>query len=191
MKSMHAVLLLGLLGSPGVSQTTDRDLPTANQMLAEAETTASSEHKNVMLIFSASWCAACHVQQIFLADPTIRPIFDRYFVKLVVVHGERPNDTRHQDTPGVDQLLDSLHDTNTSLPLTVILSNSGKLIVDSVRPVYGRRDIRANIGFPDGPNGTDWFFEMLKRGAPSLTSSETQIIHNWFLEHGSNEHSKR
>jgi hypothetical protein len=186
MKGMHALLLLGLLGSPGLSQTSDRDTPTLSRMLTETEATASSQHKNVMLIFSASWCASCHLLQNFLADPTIRPILDRYFVKLVVIHGERPNDTRHEDTPGADQLLDSLHDTNTSLPLTVILTSSGKFIVDSVRPVYRHRDIRANIGYPDGTNGTEWFFEMLRQGAPSLTSNETQAIHNWLLQHSSN-----
>jgi len=159
-------------------------------MLTEAEATANRQHKNVMLIFSASWRGPCHLLQNFLADPTIRQIFDRYFVEVIVFHAERPNDTRHQDTPGADQLLDSLHDTNTSIPLTVIFSGSGKLIVDSVRPVYGRRDIRANIGYPDGPNGTEWFFEMLRRGAPSLTSSETQTIRNWLLQHQSNEHSE-
>jgi hypothetical protein len=190
MKSMHALLLLGLLGSPAVSQTSDRDAPTADHLLNETEATAYSQQKNVLLMFSASWCAPCHMLQSFLVDPTIRPIFDRHFVKLVVIHGERPNDTRHQDTPGADQLLDSLHDTDTRLPLTVILSSSGKLIADSVLPVYGRRDIRANIGFPGSPTGIDWFLEMLRRGAPSLTADESETIHNWLLQHSSYEHSE-
>ncbi len=190
MKSMHALLVLGLLGSPGISQTSDRVAPTADRLLSEAEATAYSQQKNVLLLFSASWCAPCHMLQSFLVDPTIRPIFDRYFVKLVVIHGERPNQARYQDTPGADQLLDSLHDTDTSIPLTVILNSNGKLIADSVLPVYGRRNIHANIGYPDSPTGIDWFLEMLRRGAPSLTANESETIHNWLLQHSSYERSE-
>jgi thioredoxin-related protein len=183
MKSMCALLVVALLASPGVSQTSDRDALTADRLLKEAEATAHSQQKNVLLMFSASWCGPCHMLQSFLVDPAIRPIFDRYFVRLVVIHGERPNDTRHQDTPGADQLLDSLHDTDTSLPLIVMLSSSGKLIVDSVRPVYGPRNIHANIGYPESPTGIDWFLEMLRQAAPSLTSNESLTIQNWLRQH--------
>lgn len=183
MKSMHALLVLGLLASPGVSQTSKHDSPAVDRLLKDTEAIASSQHKNILLIFNASWCGPCHRLESFLADPAMRPIFDRHFVKLVVDYGERSDDTRHQDTPGADELIDSLHDTDTGLPLIVMLSSSGKPIVDSVRPVYGRRNNHANIGYPYSPTGIDWFLEMLRRAAPSLTSNESETIQNWLLQH--------
>jgi thioredoxin-related protein len=183
MTSMCALLVLGLLASLGVGQTSDQDTQTADRLLRAAEATAHSQQKNVLLMFSASWCAPCHRLQSFLVDPAIRPIFDRYFVKLIVISGERPNDTRHQNTPGAEQLLDSLHDTDTNLPLIVMLSSSGKVIVDSVRPVYGPSNIHANIGYPESPSGIDWFLEMLRRAAPSLTSNESSTVQNWLRQH--------
>ena len=188
MKSMCFLIILGLLTIPGVSQTSERDVPSAAHLLMAAEATAGRQQKNVLLLFSASWCGPCHRLQSFLVDPAVRPIFDSHFVKLVVVHGERSNDTLHQDTPGADQLLDSLHDADTSLPLIVMLTSSGKVIADSVHPVYGRRDIRANVGYPDSPSGIDWFLEMLRRAAPSLTVNESAAIQNWLRQHSSYEH---
>ncbi|WP_184223788.1 thioredoxin family protein [Granulicella aggregans] len=153
-------------------------------MLTHAEATAKRQHKNVMLVFTASWCGPCHLLQNFLADPAIRPIFDRHFVKVTVFHAEH---VRRRDTPGADQMLDSLQDTDTSIPFIAMLGGNGKLIVDSVRPVYGRgRDIEYNIGFPYDPNSQVWFLEMLRRGAPSLTSSETQTIRKWLFQHKGN-----
>ena len=190
MRSTHILVVLGLLSIPGASQTSNRDMPFAQRLLRETEAAASSQQKNVLLIFSASWCVPCHVLQNFLSDPAIQPIFDRHFVRLVIVHGERLVDTLRQDTPGADQLLDSLHDTDTSLPLIVMLSSSGQLIVDSVRPVYGRRNIHANIGFPESPIGIDWFLEMLRRAAPSLTSNESKTIQSWLVEHSSYQRSE-
>ena len=183
MTSMCVLGVLGLLASLGAGQTSDRDTRTADCLLKAAEATARSQQKNVLLMFSASWCAPCHRLQSFLVDPTIRPIFDRYFVKLIVISGERPDDTRHQNTPGAEQLLESLHDTDTNLPLVVMLNSSGKVIVDSVRPVLGPRNLHANIGYPESPTGIDWFLEMLRRAAPSLTSNERSTIQKWLRQH--------
>jgi thiol-disulfide isomerase/thioredoxin len=187
---MFALLVVASIALPAVGQPSSRDVPTADSRLKAAEATAHIQQKNVLLLFGASWCSSCHRLQSFLADPVIAPIFDRYFVKLVVIHGEHPSDTRHQDTPGAEQLLDSLHDTNTTLPLMVVLSSNGKIIVDSVRPNYGPRNVYANIGYPEGRYSVEWFFEMLRRGAPSLTSTETETIGNWLRQHSDDNGAK-
>ncbi|RRA49338.1 thioredoxin family protein [Acidipila sp. EB88] len=187
MKSISTLLLLGLLAGPGISQTTDRGTPSADKILKDAEASARDQNKNVLLTISASWCGPCHLLQNFLADPAIRPIFDRYFVKVTMIHGEHPDDSRHQDTPGAGDLLDSLHDTGTSLPLMIMLNSSGKVIADSIHPVYGRRDVRANIGYPSSPVGMAWFMVMLSRAAPSLTSNEEATIQKWLHQHSGNE----
>lgn len=186
MRQLWALFVIGLLANGGHSQTRETEAPTtADHMLRAAEATASRQHKNVLVIFSASWCGPCHVLQLFLADPAVSPIFDKSFTKLILIHGERLYDNHHKDTPGADDLLDSLHDEGISLPAMVILNGDGKLLVDSVRPVYGPRNIHANIGFPEGPSGMEWFFEMLRQGAPTLTASEIATIRQVLLRYSS------
>ena len=183
MKTLAALLVVGLLNISGTGQTNTPDSPTASQLLKDAEATASSQHRNILLVFSASWCAPCHRLQSFLNDPVISPIFDRYFVKLIVDYGEHTDDKRCKDTQGADELIDALHERETGVPLIVMLNSSGKPIVDSILPVYGRRNNHANFGYPTSPTEIDWFLEMLRRAAPSLTPNESETIKNWLVQH--------
>jgi len=57
--------------------------------------------------------------------------------------------------------------------------------VDSVRPVYGPRNNHSNIGYPETPTTINWFLEMLRRAAPSLTPNERETIQDWLLQHSS------
>ncbi len=97
-----------------------------DHLLRDTETIASSQHKNVLLIFSASWCGSCHSLESFLADPVMRPLFDRNFVRLVLDDGEHSDDTRHHNTIGADHLRVSFHGTDAGLPFIVMLDRSGK-----------------------------------------------------------------
>ncbi len=102
------------------------DAQDADHLLRDTETIASSQHKNVLLIFSASWCGSCHSLESFLADPVMRPLFDRNFVRLVLDDGEHSDDTRHHNTIGADHLRVSFHGTDAGLPFIVMLDRSGK-----------------------------------------------------------------
>lgn len=113
----------------------------------------------------------------------MRPIFDRNFITLVLYDGERDADTRHHNTAGAYELRDAFHGREAGLPYFAMLDSNGGIIVDSVRPVYGRRNERANIGYPSGSYGREWFMEMMLRAAPSVTSNERKTIENWLLQH--------
>jgi thiol-disulfide isomerase/thioredoxin len=158
--------------------------PTADEILTQAKTQAKAEHKNILLTFSASWCGPCHMFEHFLADPAIQPIMDKAFVMERLDVGEHQGDTKHVDTPGAVKLRTSLAGENPGFPLIAMLDANGKQIVNSMRPEKGKAP--SNIGYPSAPFEVDWFMQMLKQAAPSLSPQDTATIYNWLHAHGEN-----
>ncbi len=158
--------------------------PTANQLLAQARTTAAAEHKNILLIFSASWCGPCHMFEHFLADPAIAPIMHKAFVIQTLDVGERPTDTKHHDTPGAVDLRASLGGATAGYPYLIMLSPTGHTLANSLRP-DPTAPAGGNIGYPAVPAEIDWFMQMLSKAAPNLTPQDTATIHAYLTAHGS------
>lgn len=156
---------------------------SADDMLKHSTELALREHKDVLVIFTASWCHPCHVFLSFLTDPAMRPIFDRSFVTLVLTDGERDGDVRHHDTPGAHDLRTTFHAREAGLPYFAMLDGNGRKIVDSVRPVYGRRNERANVGYPGAASGREWFMEMMRLAVPSLDAGDRKTIEAWLEQH--------
>ena len=73
---------------------------TADTLFAHAQAEAQKEHKNVLLVFSASWCGPCKLYERFLEDPQMKPITEKAFVVARIDVGESASDPRHADTPG-------------------------------------------------------------------------------------------
>ncbi len=55
----------------------------------------------------------------------------------------------------------------------------GNPIVNS----YRNGDTNANIGYPALPSEIDWYIEMLKRAAPSLSPDDLAATRNWLRKH--------
>ena len=156
-------------------------LPSTSEVLAQAKSQAAADHKNILLVFSASWCGPCHMFERFLEDPSIHPIIDKAFVVAHLDVGERPGDTRHANSPGAEKLMNILDDGHTGYPLIVMLDASGKPIVTSLRPTPKGPD---NVGYPDLRVEVDWFMQMLQQSAPNLSPQDTATIHAWLTAHG-------
>lgn len=148
---------------------------TADQIMAQAEAQASAGHKNILVVFSASWCGPCHMFEAFLKDKQAAPIIDQYFVTVHLEVGERAGDIHHADTPGAVTLMSRLGGESAGYPFIVALDASGKPIVDSLRPEGGDT---ANIGYPDSPAEIDWFLQMMQRSIASLTSEQAKTLRN-------------
>ena len=159
--------------------------PNANDILAQARTTAAAQHKNILLIFSASWCGPCHMFKHFLDDPAIAPIMNKAFVITTLDADEHPTDTKHHDTPGAVDLRASLGGSaGVGIPYIVILNPAGHPIINSLRP-DPKAPAGGNIGYPAVPAEIDWFMQMLQKSAPTLTLQDTATIHAWLTAHGS------
>jgi hypothetical protein len=158
--------------------------PTANDILSNARTTAAAQHKNILLIFSASWCGPCHLFEHFLADPAIAPIMNKAFVIQTLDVGEQPTDIKHHDTPGAVTLRADLGGATAGYPYLIMLDDAGHPIINSLRP-DPTTPAGNNIGYPAIPVEIDWFMRMLQKSAPTFTPQDTATIRAWLTAHGS------
>jgi len=155
---------------------------TADTLFSQAKSTAQAQHKNVLMVFSASWCGPCKLYERFLEDPQMKPITEKAFIVQRIDVGEMPNDSKHADTPGGVALRTSLGASGTNepgFPFIIITDPSGQPIVNS----YRNGDTKDNIGYPAIPKEFDWYIEMLKRGAPALTPTDLAATHTWLQNH--------
>jgi thiol-disulfide isomerase/thioredoxin len=152
---------------------------TAADLFARAKTQAKAEHKNVLAVFSASWCGPCKLYARFLEDPQMKPITEQAFVIQRFDVGERSG-SGHSDTPGGVALRSALGAAGEpGFPVIVITGNDGNPIVNS----YRNGDTNANIGYPALPSEIEWYLAMLERAAPSLPPDELAATRAWLRKH--------
>lgn len=153
---------------------------TADDMFTQAKAQAKLEHKRVLMVFSASWCGPCKLYERFLEDPQMAPIVEKAFVIQRIDVGERPGDPKHADTPGGVKLRAALgSDGEPGFPFIVMTDEDGNPIANSYR--NGKTD--GNIGYPALPEEIDWYIDMLKRAAPSLSSEDLTATRKWLQKH--------
>jgi thioredoxin-related protein len=152
--------------------------PSADQVLAAAKSAAVEQHKDIFLVFGASWCAPCHQMEKFMEDGKIRPLLEKYFVitslSIEEEHGKHPE----LNSPGGERLVADFGGQNADVPFIVILDDEGQLLVNSNRPVNGKPN-GENVGYPALPVEIDWFMQMLKKTVPSMTAPDARTIENW------------
>jgi len=82
------------------------------------------------------------------------------------------------NTPGGPELETALGCKDSGLPFFAFLDASGKLLVNSYRPVQGK-PASVNIGHPMEPEEVDWFMIMLQKVVPALTPEEARPIETY------------
>ena len=176
-------LALAILAAAPLLRAQTSALPSASEIFAKAKTTAAVEHKNILLVFSASWCGPCRQFEGFLEDPQISPIMAKYFVTARFAVGEEIGHKPELNTPGGDFLRASLGGAASGYPYIVAANPQGQVLVNSYRPVPGSKT-GENIGYPAIPAEIDWFMKMLQQSAPSMSTEEAASIRHWLDQRG-------
>jgi thiol-disulfide isomerase/thioredoxin len=143
------------------------EAPTVDQVLVSAKEKAAAEHKAIFVHFGASWCGWCRRLDAFLERPDIKPVFEKYFipVKLVVQENDK---NKALENAGADALLKKVGGPS-GLPFSAFLDAKGVMIVNS------KRDGQ-NIGYPAQPAEIDFFVQMMKKAAPTMSPDDLKTI---------------
>lgn len=145
--------------------------PSAAALLDEAKAEAAKDHRDIVVIFHASWCGWCKQLDKFIGSPDVTPIVGKYFVQARITVQER-DEMKALNNPGGEQLMTRLGGIG-GLPFFAFLNGQGALLVNSVRPGG------ENIGHPVAPEEIDWFMTMLRKAVPSMTPQEMAPLETW------------
>jgi thiol-disulfide isomerase/thioredoxin len=95
----HRKLILTAMSACAAVIAAPAPAETADAMFAQAKAQAQTDHKRILLVFSASWCGPCKLYERFLQDPQMKPITEKSLVVQRIGVGELKNDTKHANTP--------------------------------------------------------------------------------------------
>ncbi len=147
-------------------KTNHGDGRDADLLLRTAEAQAAAGKKKVFLVFHASWCGPCFVLHRFLEDPQVRPIMAAHFVVQdldIWEHGKNG-----WENPGGTALYQKYKGPN-SVPYFVVLDTKGSKLGSSIHN-------GENMGLPRKVSDMQFFLNMLKRTAPSLTARDLTTL---------------
>ena len=124
-----------------------------------------AEHKAIFLHFGASWCIWCKRLDAFLDRPDVKPVFEKYFVPVKLVVQERD---KALENAGAEDLLKKLGGP-AGLPYFAFLDATGSSVATS--KLDGQ-----NIGYPGEPNEIDFFLQIMKKAAPTLSEEDRKTV---------------
>lgn len=155
--------------------------PSATAVLNEAYQQAKAQHKNVIIIFHASWCGWCHKMDTALADPAIRQFFENNYVIRHLDVQERDT-KKYLENEGADKLLAEYKGDKQGIPFFLFFSKDGKLLADSkIRKPGAGPDEGDNTGCPAQKDEVEYFISILKKTS-GLKDEQLALIYTRFRE---------
>ncbi|TCZ74433.1 thioredoxin family protein [Flaviaesturariibacter aridisoli] len=174
---MSLVTMGSIAQSPGTRADTTRVIASADLLVGEARKQALKEHKNVLVLFHASWCGWCKKMEKALDEPALKPLFDKSFVTVWLTVDETP-ERRLDENPGAKELLGKYGGSDLGIPYFIVFDPKGNRLSDS------QREPGQNIGCPAEPEEVAYFVEVLKK-TTNLTERELQAIAERFRKNKS------
>ena len=143
----------------------------ADQILKTALNEAKVSHKNVFLIFHATWCPWCKRLDKVLETPEVKKIMDENYVITHLDVMERKEKVAEFENPGGKEIMKKLGGENAGLPFYAFLNSKGEKIADSnVMPD------NSNLGFPGSNEELEAFKSILKKSAKNISDADYSVI---------------
>jgi thioredoxin-related protein len=146
---------------------------TADKTLNEAYKKANAEHKNVFVIFHASWCGWCKKLDASMNDNSTKKYFDESYVVVHLDVQEREG-KKNLETPGADVILQKYKGEKAGLPFFLVLNPKGDLLGDSF--VNGQ-----NLGCPASAEEVESFKALLKKTS-AITNEQSKAVTDRFRQ---------
>ncbi len=175
-KFLFAVLATVFISSAAVGQDTPA---AAKDVLQEATQLAAKENKNVLLLFTASWCGWCHKMDKSLADSSCKTFFDdNYVIRHIVV--DETKEKKHLENPGGGEMKKKYHGEGLGIPFWLVFDKNGKLLADSKLRKEGEGPEKGeNTGCPATAEEVEHFISVLKKTS-RMTDAQLDIVKKRF-----------
>ncbi len=159
----------------------DKAPEPAESVLKQALQEAAASHKNVLLIFHASWCGWCHRMDTSLSDPVCRKMFeDNYVITHLVVHESEGK--KNLENPGAEAMKANYNGEGQGIPFWLIFDPIGNLLADSKIRTEGQGPgAGENTGCPATEKEVSYFIETVKKTS-ALDEQQLEIIRKRFRE---------
>lgn len=154
---------------------------TADQIMEAAKIQAKAGHKNILVMFHASWCVWCKKMDASIEDPTCKSYFDNNFViKHITV--KETGDKVALDNPGGERMLEQYGGGESGIPYWLIFDQDGKLLADSKKRTPGQtRDEGQNVGCPATEQEVNDFIALLRKTS-KLSDQDSKAVKLRFLK---------
>lgn len=156
-------------GSP--STLAPSPTPRAAEVIQQGIDQAKAAHKNVLVIFTASWCHWCHRMDTLINSGDVKKYFQDAYVICHVDVQEEPVKKNLENQGWKTYLEEFGGDENEGVPFWAILDGQGKALVNSrIKPTGPSAEPRGdNAGCPMYDKEVAYFIQCL-----SQTSSMTK-----------------
>lgn len=175
LRNIIVIVLLSVMLLPLNAQGTKPKSADIIMKLAMKESKAS--HKNIMVMFHASWCSWCKRLDKAMQSPELKQIFEENFVITHLDVLERKGKIDSLENAGGQDLMKTYGGEKAGLPFCVIVDKSGKMIANS-----NAMPEKSNIGYPGSKEEVDLFVKLLKSGSKKLSKEKAAKITDYFIK---------
>jgi thioredoxin-related protein len=178
---LFALAVMAMFSSNSYAQSTAE---SSDAILQKAYAQAAKEHKNVMVLFHASWCGWCKKMDASLNEPSIKKSFDDNYVIIWLTVLENTPEMKKNENPEAMELLAKYHADKTGIPFFLIFDSKGKFLADSFirAPGISMDKPGENMGCPASVKEVAAFNEILKQTSrikePQLTLIRNRFVQN-------------